>query len=91
MGTIAGMKSVNRGSCVERLAALEHHFVEITKITKGLRRHLDEVAESVRIAVEDLSPTSGSTRSSKVRVAARRRPNVASRVGTARHVASGLH
>ncbi len=85
------MKSTDEGSDVERLAALELHFLEMTKIIKGLRRHLDEVAESVRITVEELRAARGGTRRSKVTRAARRRPIATTRAGKARRAAPGRH
>ena len=53
-GTIARVKTLARESTAKRLAALEQQFIEIAKITKGLRRHLDGVAETVRIAADEL-------------------------------------
>jgi hypothetical protein len=52
--TIGGVKRLAVASTTKRLAALEQQFIEIAKMTKGLRRYLDEVAETVRIAVEEL-------------------------------------
>jgi hypothetical protein len=52
--TIGDMKTLGRESTAKRLASLEQQFIEIAKITKGLRRYLDEVAETVRIAVDEL-------------------------------------
>ena len=48
------MKTLARESTAKRLVALEQQFIEIAKMTKGLRRYLDEVAETVRIAAEEL-------------------------------------
>jgi hypothetical protein len=52
--TIRGVKTLAVASTAERLAALEQQFIQIAKITKELRTHLDEVAETVRIAAEEL-------------------------------------
>jgi hypothetical protein len=48
-------------SAAKRLAALEQQFIEIAKVTKELRRYLDEVAETVRIAVEELGQDRSAT------------------------------
>jgi hypothetical protein len=48
------VKTLARESTAKRLVALEQQFIEIAKMTKGLRRYLDEVAETVRIAAEEL-------------------------------------
>ena len=37
-----------------RLVSLEKQFSEIERITKLLRKRLDEVAETVRVAADDL-------------------------------------
>jgi hypothetical protein len=48
------VKRLAVASTAKRLAALEHQFLDIVKMTKVRRRKLDEVAETVRIAVDEL-------------------------------------
>ena len=57
-----GVKTVAAASTAKRLAALEQQFTVIAKMTKGLGRHLDEVAETVRIAVDELRSREPSVR-----------------------------
>jgi len=45
-----------------RLAALEQQFLEIERITEGLRRYLDRVAEMVLIAADELGESRMTTR-----------------------------
>ena len=40
-----------------RLVSLEKQFSEIERLTKLLRKRLDEVAETVRVAADDLRPS----------------------------------
>jgi hypothetical protein len=60
---IVDVKKSAGASVAKRLAALELQFLEIGRMTKRLRRSLDEVAETVRNAVDEL----GEARSTKRR------------------------
>jgi hypothetical protein len=44
-----------RAMPIKRLTALELEFAAIERLTKELRRRLDTVAETVRIAAEELA------------------------------------
>ena len=80
LGTIGGVTQLARASTATRLAALEQQFIEIAKITKGLRRYLDEVAETVRVAVDELRRNRVPKRRAVTdRRLVRRRPGVTSR------------
>ena len=54
----AGVESLPvKKTPLARLVSLERQFSEIERITKLLRKRLDEVAETVRVVADDLRPT----------------------------------
>ncbi len=50
----------------KRLAALEQHCVEMAAIIEGLKRYLEQVAEMVHIAADELGESRMTTRSTVV-------------------------
>jgi hypothetical protein len=66
------VKRLAVASTAERLAALEQQFLEIAKMTKALGRKLDQVAETVRVAVDELDEARKSVARGSVKTPARR-------------------
>jgi len=86
--TIGAVKRLAVASTARRLVALEQQFIEIARITKGLRRYLDEVAETVRIAVEELSANrNAKRRAATVKTVVRRPGATTSRPRASRRAA----
>ena len=50
-----GVKLSVRKTTIARLASAEDQFREIEQLSKQLRKRLDAIAETVRIAAEDLN------------------------------------
>ena len=50
-----GVKLSVRKTTIARLASIEDQFREIEQLSKQLRKRLDAIAETVRIAAEDLN------------------------------------
>jgi hypothetical protein len=59
-----GVKPAVRKATLARLASVEDQFREVEQLSKQLRKRLDAIAETVRIAAEELSAL---TRKSAVR------------------------
>ncbi len=71
---------------------MEQQFIEIAKITKGLRRYLDEVAETVRITVDELRQDRlAKQRAAAVKSAARRSPEATAYQRTGNRTAQDNH
>jgi len=60
--TIIGVTLVAATPAATRLAALEMHCAEMAATIDGLRRYLDQVAEMVRIAADELGESRMTTR-----------------------------
>ena len=77
------MKRLAVASTAERLAELEQQFLDIARMTKALRRRLEQVAETVRAAVDELGDARKDAAGGKVKIAAHPASGRAS-VGTGR-------
>lgn len=54
MAESTAVKTPARKSVAARLASAEEQFADIERLTKELRRRLDQVAETVRIVAAEL-------------------------------------
>jgi hypothetical protein len=54
-----GVKPAVRKATLARLASVEDQFREVERLSKQLRKRLDTIAETVRIAAEELNTLTG--------------------------------